>query len=141
MAASVVASCSGLFVDVELAHDNRTVTPYVLANAIAILFNEFSGTYRSELRCTVVKARRRGCPWLVCWADEPWPPSYGGGLARSSAAITLGVDTTGGLYPSCGTLSAVSDRVPMVPSVGTISGGVYPPCLVCSLLFFRGLSI
>jgi hypothetical protein len=54
----VVASCSGLSVNVELAHDNIivTFTNYTLANTIDALFNEFSGTYRSELRCMVVKA-------------------------------------------------------------------------------------
>jgi hypothetical protein len=58
MVPPVVASCSGLFVDVELEHDNRTVTfiNYTLSNTIDALFNEFSGTYRSELRCMVVKA-------------------------------------------------------------------------------------
>jgi hypothetical protein len=66
MVALAVASCLGLSVDAGLARDNRTITLYLLANDITILFNEFSGTYRSELRCTVVKARRRGCPWLVC---------------------------------------------------------------------------
>jgi hypothetical protein len=56
--APVVASCSGLSVDAELARDNITVTftNYTLANTIDALFNEFSGTYRSELRCMVVKA-------------------------------------------------------------------------------------
>jgi hypothetical protein len=49
MVALAVPGCSGLSVDAELACDNRTVTLYLLANAIAILFNEFSGTYRSEL--------------------------------------------------------------------------------------------
>jgi hypothetical protein len=44
-----VPGCSGLSVDAELASENRTVTLYLLANAIAILFNEFLGTYRSEL--------------------------------------------------------------------------------------------
>jgi hypothetical protein len=65
MVAPAVPSCSGLSIDAELARDNITVTLYLLTNAIAILFNEFSGTYRSELRCTVVKARHCGCPWLV----------------------------------------------------------------------------
>jgi hypothetical protein len=129
MVAPAVASCSGLSIDVGLGCDNRTVTLYLLANVIAILFNEFLGTYRSELRCTVVKARHHGCPWLVCWADEPWPPSYGGGLASSSAAITLGVGPTGGVWPSCGTSSVVSDRIPMVPSISTISSGVDPLAL------------
>jgi hypothetical protein len=53
---SVVASCSGLSVDAELARDNRTITFYTLANTIDALFNEFLGTYRFKLRCTVVKA-------------------------------------------------------------------------------------
>jgi hypothetical protein len=50
-AALAVASCLGLSVDAELARDNRTVTftNYTLATAIDALFNEFSGTYRSEL--------------------------------------------------------------------------------------------
>jgi hypothetical protein len=66
--AQVVASCSSLSVDAELARDNRTITftNYTLTNTIDTLFTEFSGTYRSELRCMVVKARRHGCPWLVC---------------------------------------------------------------------------
>jgi hypothetical protein len=53
-----VASCSGLSVDAELVRDNRTVTftNYTLTNTIDALFNEFSGTYRSELRYMVVKA-------------------------------------------------------------------------------------
>jgi hypothetical protein len=54
--ASVVASCSDLSVDAELARDNRIVTFYTLGNTIDTLFNEFSGAYRFELRCTVVKA-------------------------------------------------------------------------------------
>jgi hypothetical protein len=123
--APAVASCSGPFVDAELARDNITVTVYTLANTIDALFNEFSGTYRSELRCMVVKARRRGCPWLERWAEEPWPPSCGGGLASSSVVLTLGVGPTGGVWPSC------------VP----FTGGVDPPCIVCSLLFLRGLSM
>jgi hypothetical protein len=71
--APMVASCSGLSIDAELAHDNRTVTfnKYTLANTINALFNEFLGTYRSKPRCMVVKARRRGCPWLERWAEEP----------------------------------------------------------------------
>jgi hypothetical protein len=44
-----VASCSGLSVGAELAHDNKTVTFYTLANTIDVLFNEFLGTYRFEL--------------------------------------------------------------------------------------------
>jgi hypothetical protein len=62
--APAVASCSGLSVDAELARDNRTITftNYTLANTIDALFNEFLGTYRSELQCMVVKARRRGFP-------------------------------------------------------------------------------
>jgi hypothetical protein len=51
-----VASCSGLSVDAELARDDRTVTFYTLANTIDTLFNEFLGTYRFKLWCTVVKA-------------------------------------------------------------------------------------
>jgi hypothetical protein len=49
--APAVASCSGLSIDAELARDNRTVTftNYALANTIDALFNEFSGTYKSEL--------------------------------------------------------------------------------------------
>jgi hypothetical protein len=39
----------------------------------------------------VVKARRRGCPWLVYRAEEPWPPSRGGSLVSFSAVFTLGV--------------------------------------------------
>jgi hypothetical protein len=56
--APVVASCSGLSIDAKLARDNKTVTftNYTLANTIDALLNEFSGTYRSELRCMVVKA-------------------------------------------------------------------------------------
>jgi hypothetical protein len=49
--APAVASCSGLSVDAELARDNgtNTFTNYTLANTIDTLFNEFLGTYRSEL--------------------------------------------------------------------------------------------
>jgi hypothetical protein len=47
--ASVVASCSDLSVDAELACDNRIVTFYTLGNTIDALFNEFSGAYRFEL--------------------------------------------------------------------------------------------
>jgi hypothetical protein len=56
--APAVASCSGLSVDAELARDNIkvTFTNYTIANTIDTLFNEFSKTYRSELRCMVVKA-------------------------------------------------------------------------------------
>jgi hypothetical protein len=56
--ALAVASCLGLSVYAELACDNRTVTftNYTLANTIDALFNEFSGTYRYELLCMVVKA-------------------------------------------------------------------------------------
>jgi hypothetical protein len=56
--APVVASCSGLSVDVELAHHNRTVaiTDYTLATTIDALFIELLGTYRSGLWCMVVKA-------------------------------------------------------------------------------------
>jgi hypothetical protein len=66
--APAVASCLGLYVDAKLAGDNRTITftNYTLTNTIDALFNEFSGTYRSELRCMVVKVHRHGCPWLVC---------------------------------------------------------------------------
>jgi hypothetical protein len=58
MVAPVVASCLALFVDAKLARDNRivTFTNYTLANTIDALFNEFLGTYKSELQCMVVKA-------------------------------------------------------------------------------------
>jgi hypothetical protein len=39
--APVMASCSRLSVDAELARDNRTVTFYTLADTIDALFNEF----------------------------------------------------------------------------------------------------
>jgi hypothetical protein len=58
------ASGSGLFVDVELAC-HSIIIPFT--TTIDAVLNEFSGTYRSELRWMVVKARRRGFPWLVCW--------------------------------------------------------------------------
>jgi hypothetical protein len=92
-----VASCSGLSIDAELTCDNRIVTFYMLENTIDALIYKFSGTYRFELRCTVVKARRRGCPWLVGWEDDPWPPSCGGSLACSSAVLTPGAGPTGGV--------------------------------------------
>jgi hypothetical protein len=97
--ALAVASCLGLSVDIELARDSRTVTitDYTLATTIDVLFIELLGTYRSELRCMVVKARRCGCSWLICWAEEPWPPSCGGSLVSSSAVLTLGVGPTGGV--------------------------------------------
>jgi hypothetical protein len=121
----VVASCFGFSVAAKLASDNRTVTFYTLANTIDALFTEFSGTYRFELRCIVVKARCRGCPWLGRWTVEPWPPSYGGGLASPSVVLVLGVGPIGDIWPSC----------------GTFAGGVDPPCIACSLLFRRGLSM
>jgi hypothetical protein len=73
MVAPVVASCSGHFVDAELARDHRTVTftNYMFANTIDALFNEFLGTYRSKLRCMVVKARRRGCLGLCARRRNP----------------------------------------------------------------------
>jgi hypothetical protein len=127
MVSLAVSSCSGLFVDAELGWDIRTVTftTCTLANTINAVLNEFSGTYRSELRWMVVKARRRGFPWLVSWAEEPWPPSYGDGLACSSAVLTLGVGPAGGVWPS----------------YGPFAGGVDPPCVVYSLLLFQGLSM
>jgi hypothetical protein len=73
LVALAVASCSGLSIDAELACDNRTVTftNYMLANTINALFNEFSGTYKYELRCMVVKARRHGCPSLSAGRRNP----------------------------------------------------------------------
>jgi hypothetical protein len=56
--APAVPSCSGLSVDAELACDIRivTFTTCTLATTIDAVLNEFSGTYRSELRWMVVKA-------------------------------------------------------------------------------------
>jgi hypothetical protein len=56
--APVVPSCSGLSIDAELGWDIRivTFTTCTLANTIDAVLNEFSGTYRSELRWMVVKA-------------------------------------------------------------------------------------
>jgi hypothetical protein len=68
-------------------------------------------------------------PLACVMANEPWPPSCGGDLARSLAAITLGVGPTGGVWPSCSTSSVVLGHVPIVPSVGTISGGSIPLAL------------
>jgi hypothetical protein len=61
----------------------------------------------------VVKAHRRGCPWLVWRAEEPWPLSCGGGLVSFSVVFTLGVGSAGGVWPSC----------------GPFAGGVDPPAL------------
>jgi hypothetical protein len=57
MVALAVASCLGLSVDAELACHSRivTFTDYTLATTIDVLFTELLGTYRSELRCIVVK--------------------------------------------------------------------------------------
>jgi hypothetical protein len=107
------ASCSGLSVDAELACDNRIVTSSTLANTIDALFNEFLGTYRFELQCTVVKARRHGCPWFGRWEEEPCPPSCGGGLVSFLDGLTLGVGPNGGVKPSC----------------NPFAGGVDPPAL------------
>jgi hypothetical protein len=50
----------------------------------------------------VVKVRCRSCPWLVYRAEEPWPPSCGGGLVSFSIVFMLGVCPAGGVWPSCG---------------------------------------
>jgi hypothetical protein len=62
--APAVPTCLGLFVDAELGWDIRivTFTTCTLANTIDAVLNEFLGTYRSELRWMVVKARRCGFP-------------------------------------------------------------------------------
>jgi hypothetical protein len=114
--APAVASCSGLSTDAELACHSIIIpfTTCMLTITIDVVLNEFSGTYRSELRWMVVKARHRGFPWLVCWAEEPWPPSYGGGLACSSAVLTSGVGPAYGVWPSC----------------SPFASGVDPPCVV-----------
>jgi hypothetical protein len=69
--APAVTSCLGLSVDAELARDNRTVTftKYTVANTIDALFNEFLGTYRSELRCMVVKAATVAPGLSVGWRN------------------------------------------------------------------------
>jgi hypothetical protein len=56
--ALVLPNCSGLSVDAKLAPNIRTVTftTYTLAATIDVVLNEFSGTYRSELRWMVVMA-------------------------------------------------------------------------------------
>jgi hypothetical protein len=56
--APAVPSCSGLSIDVELGWDIRivTFTTRTLAKTIDAVLNEFSRTYRSELRWMVVKA-------------------------------------------------------------------------------------
>jgi hypothetical protein len=69
----------------------------------------------------VAKAQRRGCPWLIYRAEEPWPSSCGDGLVSFSVVFMVGVGPIGGVWPSC----------------GPFAGGVNPPCIVCSLLFGR----
>jgi hypothetical protein len=73
----------------------------------------------------VVKEHRRGCPWLVRRAEEPWPPTCGGGMACFLAVLKLVISPTSGIWSSC----------------GPFTGGIDPSYIVCSLLFFQGLSM